>query len=39
VWERATGKPVSNAIVWQDTRVADDVAEFARRGGQDRFRE
>lgn len=39
VWERATGKPIANAIVWQDTRVAEDVAEFARNGGQDRFRE
>jgi glycerol kinase len=38
VWERATGKPVANAIVWQDTRVAEDVARFARSGGQDRFR-
>jgi glycerol kinase len=39
VWERKTGKPLHNAIVWQDTRVADDVAEFARSGGQDRFRQ
>jgi glycerol kinase len=39
VWERATGLPISNALVWQDTRVADDVARFARDGGQDRFRE
>jgi glycerol kinase len=38
VWERATGKPVANAIVWQDTRVGEDVAEFSRDGGQDRFR-
>jgi glycerol kinase len=39
VWERATGKSIANAIVWQDTRVAEDVAEFARHGGQDRFRQ
>jgi glycerol kinase len=39
VWERATGKAIANAIVWQDTRVAGDVAEFARHGGQDRFRQ
>jgi glycerol kinase len=39
VWERRTGKPVANAIVWQDTRVAEDVGQFARDGGQDRFRE
>jgi glycerol kinase len=38
LWERKTGKPVANAIVWQDTRVADDVARFASAGGQDRFR-
>jgi len=38
VWERSTGKPIANAIVWQDTRVAEDVARFASRGGQDRFR-
>src|SRR5436190_20587969 len=38
VWERKTGKPISNAIVWQDTRVSDDVAAFAKEGGQDRFR-
>ncbi len=39
VWERTTGRPVMNAIVWQDTRVAEDVAKFAANGGQDRFRE
>jgi glycerol kinase len=38
LWERKTGKPVANAIVWQDTRVAEDVARFAEDGGQDRFR-
>ena len=38
VWERKTGKPIANAIVWQDTRVADDVKRFAAAGGQDRFR-
>src|SRR6266446_684273 len=37
LWDRNTGRPVYNAIVWQDTRVADTVAEF-RQGGQDRFR-
>ena len=29
VWDRHTGVPVHNAIVWQDTRVSEDVAEFA----------
>jgi len=38
LWERKTGNPVANAIVWQDTRVADDVAHFSSDGGQDRFR-
>src|SRR5215468_10936834 len=39
IWDRATGRAVHNAIVWQDTRVADDAAEFAKQGGQDRFRD
>jgi glycerol kinase len=38
VWERKTGKPIANAIVWQDTRVSDDVRRFSTTGGQDRFR-
>ncbi len=38
VWNRKTGEPVHNAIVWQDIRVEDAVAEFSRNGGQDRFR-
>ena len=38
VWDRKTGQPVYNALVWQDTRVADAVAQLARDGGQDRFR-
>jgi glycerol kinase len=38
VWEKTTGKPVANAIVWQDTRVSPDVAHFSAQGGQDRFR-
>jgi glycerol kinase len=39
VWHKKTGRPVCNAIVWQDTRVDGMVAEFARSGGIDRFRE
>jgi len=31
VWERATGKPIHNAIVWQDRRTADVCAEFKSR--------
>jgi len=38
VWNRKTAKPVSNALVWQDTRVDDAVVEFARDRGADRFR-
>ncbi len=38
VWERATGKPVYNAIVWQDTRTDAICNELAKDGGQDRFR-
>ena len=38
VWSKSTGKAVYNAIVWQDTRVAETVAEFAAEGGQDRYR-
>ena len=39
VWDRNTGEPVMNAIVWQDTRTDKLVDEFSRDGGQDRFRE
>ncbi len=38
VWEKATGRPVCNAIVWQDTRTDQMCSELARDGGQDRFR-
>ncbi len=38
LWDRLTGKPLHNALVWQDTRVDDLVAALARDGGQDRFR-
>lgn len=38
VWQRATGKPIANALVWQDTRVVDYVSELTKAGGQDRFR-
>jgi glycerol kinase len=38
LWDRATGRPVHNALVWQDTRTDALVAAFAREGGQDRFR-
>jgi glycerol kinase len=38
LWNRKTGKPVANAIVWQDTRVAGEVAKLSRESGQDAFR-
>jgi glycerol kinase len=38
VWEKATGRPVYNAIVWQDTRTDVICNELAREGGQDRLR-
>jgi len=38
VWDKATGKPVYNAIVWQDTRTAGICNDLAKDGGQDRFR-
>jgi glycerol kinase len=31
VWDRLTGKPVHNAIVWQDRRTADIIDDLARR--------
>jgi glycerol kinase len=39
VWNRHTGEPVYNALVWQDTRTQDIVNELSADGGQDRFRE
>lgn len=38
IWEKATGVPVCNAIVWQDTRTDKICNELAADGGQDRFR-
>ena len=39
VWDKKTGKPLYNAIVWQDTRTDQIINEFAKDGGQDRFRD
>lgn len=39
IWEKATGRPIHNALVWQDTRTAGLCAGLAAAGGQDRFRE
>jgi glycerol kinase len=38
VWDRTTGQPVYNAIVWQDTRTDKIIDELGEDGGQDRFR-
>ena len=38
IWERDTGKPVYNAIVWQDTRTDRICAELEGSEGADRFR-
>ena len=38
VWDKATGKPVYHAIVWQDTRTDGICNELAKTGGQDRLR-
>jgi glycerol kinase len=38
LWDRKTGEPLHNAIVWQDTRTAELVGVYARARGHDRFR-
>src|SRR4051812_23155184 len=38
VWDRNTGKPVYNAIVWQDTRTQPIVDRLAAEGGVERFK-
>ncbi|HEX3511280.1 MAG TPA: glycerol kinase GlpK [Solirubrobacteraceae bacterium] len=38
VWDRATGEPIHNAIVWQDTRTDELVGELAGDAGLDRLR-
>lgn len=38
IWERATGNPIHNAIVWQDTRTADLCDRLGGDDGPDRFR-
>ena len=39
VWNKFTGEPYHNAVVWQDTRTDDICTILAQNGGQDRFRE
>jgi len=39
VWDKYTGVPVYNAIVWQDTRTDDIINKLSETGGQDRYRD
>ena len=38
LWDKTTGEPVHNALVWQDTRTDKICDELAEDGGQDRLR-
>ncbi len=38
LWDRRTGKPFGNAIVWQDTRTKAICDALGEQGGLDRFR-
>ncbi|MGI8521366.1 MAG: FGGY family carbohydrate kinase, partial [Actinomycetota bacterium] len=38
LWDKSTGEPVHNALVWQDTRTDKICDELAEDGGQDRLR-
>ena len=38
IWDKNTGQPIYNAIVWQDTRTDMIINELAKDGGQDGFR-
>jgi len=38
VWDKATGKPVHNAIVWQDKRTADYCEELKEQGLSDEIK-
>ena len=39
VWDKNTGEPVYNAIVWQDTRTGKIVEELGGEIGQDRYKD
>src|SRR5918993_2818701 len=39
VWDSETGRPLHNAVVWQDTRTKDLCDRLAEDGGPDRFRD
>ena len=38
IWDRGTGEPISNAIVWQDRRTASACEELRRAGVEERVR-
>ncbi len=38
LWDKASGEPVHNALVWMDTRTSDLVARLEADSGQDRLR-
>jgi glycerol kinase len=39
VWDRQTGEPIANAIVWQDRRTAAQCAELKRMGAESLVKE
>src|SRR4030042_1207615 len=39
LWDKNTGRPFANAIVWQCTRTHNICNELSKEGGQDRFRD
>jgi glycerol kinase len=39
VWDRQTGEPIANAIVWQDRRTAPQCAELKQIGAESLVRE
>jgi glycerol kinase len=39
IWDRTTGKPIYNAIVWQDRRTAADCEELVKTGHSNLIRE
>ena len=38
LWDKATGQPLCNALVWMDTRTDQLVHRYMQDGGQDCFR-
>ena len=38
LWDKVSGEPVHNALVWMDTRTSDLVTRLEQDGGQDRLR-